>query len=114
MRALDLQYHDVDPERGLHHRMVRRGAMQRLFTDEEVGRAWSPSLPRGPGRTSGAAAWPVRRGTGRRQLGLHGVRHRRRDAQAGAYDGTAEGLKDKVEAILDQADDAAALMKAGG
>ncbi len=36
LKALDLQYHDVDPERGLYHRLVRRGAMQRLFTDEEI------------------------------------------------------------------------------
>jgi proteasome accessory factor A len=39
MRLLDLQYHDVDPERGLYHRLVRSGRMRRLFTDEEVTRA---------------------------------------------------------------------------
>ncbi|MFQ5968285.1 MAG: depupylase/deamidase Dop [Acidimicrobiia bacterium] len=39
LRLLDLQYHDVDPERGLYHRLVRSGRMQRLFTDEEVGTA---------------------------------------------------------------------------
>ncbi len=39
LKALDLQYHDVDPRRGLYHRLVRRGAMQRLFTDEQVSAA---------------------------------------------------------------------------
>jgi proteasome accessory factor A len=39
LRALDLQYHDVDAERGLYHRLIARGAMQRLFTDEEISRA---------------------------------------------------------------------------
>ena len=36
LRLLDLQYHDVDPERGLYQRLVNRGAMRRLFDDEEV------------------------------------------------------------------------------
>lgn len=36
LRALDLQYHDIDPDRGLYYRLVGRGAMQRLFTDDEI------------------------------------------------------------------------------
>lgn len=36
VRALDLQYHDVDPERSLHRRLVDRDAMRRLFSDEEI------------------------------------------------------------------------------
>jgi proteasome accessory factor A len=39
LRALDLQYHDVDPDRGLYHRLAARGDVRRLFTDEEVGHA---------------------------------------------------------------------------
>lgn len=39
LRLLDLQYHDVDPQRSLYQRLVNRGAMQRLFTDEEVAHA---------------------------------------------------------------------------
>lgn len=39
LRAFDLQYHDVDPERGLYHRLAARGAIRRLFTDDEVDRA---------------------------------------------------------------------------
>ena len=36
LRALDLQYHDVDPSRGLYHRLARRGAIRRLFSDEQI------------------------------------------------------------------------------
>ena len=36
LRLLDLQYHDIDPRRGLYQRLVERGAMKRLFDDEEV------------------------------------------------------------------------------
>jgi proteasome accessory factor PafA2 len=39
IKALDLQYHDVDPARGLYDRLVDRGAVQRLFTDEQVAAA---------------------------------------------------------------------------
>ncbi len=36
LRLLDLQYHDIDPRRGLYQRLVDRGAMRRLFNDEEI------------------------------------------------------------------------------
>ena len=36
LRALDLQYHDVDPEKGLYNRLVARGAMRTLFTDQQI------------------------------------------------------------------------------
>jgi len=39
LRLLDLQYHDVDPERGLYHRLVAAGRMRRLFSDQEIERA---------------------------------------------------------------------------
>lgn len=39
LRMLDLQYHDVDPARSLHQRLVAGGTMRRLFSDEEVSRA---------------------------------------------------------------------------
>jgi proteasome accessory factor A len=39
LHLVDLQYSDVRPEKGLYHRLVARGAMQRLLTDEEVSRA---------------------------------------------------------------------------
>lgn len=41
LRLLDLQYHDVDPERGLYHKLVATGRMRRLFTDEDIDNAAS-------------------------------------------------------------------------
>lgn len=37
--AMDFQWSDVRPERGLYHRLVAAGAVERLTTDEEVERA---------------------------------------------------------------------------
>lgn len=39
LRLLDLQYHAIDPARGLYHRLLAAGSMRRLFTDEEVAEA---------------------------------------------------------------------------
>jgi proteasome accessory factor A len=39
LALLNLQYHDIDPDRGLYHRLVRAGRMQRMFSDSEVDRA---------------------------------------------------------------------------
>ena len=39
LKMLDLQYHDVDPARGLYHRLVSAGRIRRLFTDREVEEA---------------------------------------------------------------------------
>ena len=39
LQAVDLQYSDVRPEKGLYHRLVARGSMRRMLTDDEVTRA---------------------------------------------------------------------------
>lgn len=39
LQAIDLQYSDVRPERGLYQRLVAKGAVDRLFTDDEIARA---------------------------------------------------------------------------
>jgi proteasome accessory factor PafA2 len=39
LKLVDLQYSDVRPEKGLYNRLVARGSMQRLLTEEEVERA---------------------------------------------------------------------------
>ena len=36
---VDLQYHDVRRDKGLHHRLVAAGRIPRLTSDEEVSRA---------------------------------------------------------------------------
>lgn len=39
LRALALQYHDVDPDRSLYTRLAKRGRIRRLFTDDEIAAA---------------------------------------------------------------------------
>lgn len=39
LRLIDLQFHDIDPRRGLFHKLEQRGSMRRLFTDDEVAAA---------------------------------------------------------------------------
>ena len=39
LHLVDLQYADVRPEKGLYHRLVARGSMQRLLSEEEIVRA---------------------------------------------------------------------------
>ncbi|SDE54691.1 proteasome accessory factor A [Blastococcus fimeti] len=39
LKLVDLQYSDVRPDKGLYNRLVARGSMQRLLTDDEVERA---------------------------------------------------------------------------
>jgi proteasome accessory factor A len=39
LQLVDLQYTDIRPDRGLYNRLVARGRMQRLVTDEDVERA---------------------------------------------------------------------------
>ncbi len=39
LKLVDLQYSDVRPDKGLYHRLVARGSMQRLLTDAEVTEA---------------------------------------------------------------------------
>jgi len=39
LRLIDLQYHDVDHDRGLFHRLVSAGRMRRLFEPQEVSEA---------------------------------------------------------------------------
>lgn len=39
LAALALQYHDVEPDRSIYHRLVRSGAIRRLFTDAQIEQA---------------------------------------------------------------------------
>ena len=36
---IDLQYHDIRPEKGLYHLLVRQGSVDRIVTDEEIDEA---------------------------------------------------------------------------
>ncbi|HWB67631.1 MAG TPA: depupylase/deamidase Dop [Mycobacteriales bacterium] len=39
LQLVDLQYSDVRPDKGLYNRLVSRGRMQRLLSDDEIARA---------------------------------------------------------------------------
>jgi Pup amidohydrolase len=39
LHLIDLQYADIRPDKGLYHRLVRLGSIDRLLTDEEIRRA---------------------------------------------------------------------------
>ncbi len=39
LQALDLEYHNVDPEKGLYYELVRQGSMRRLVTEERIKHA---------------------------------------------------------------------------
>ncbi len=39
LRLLDLQYHDVDPRRGIYNRLAASGRVFRMFSDDEIAHA---------------------------------------------------------------------------
>jgi proteasome accessory factor A len=39
VQMLDLQYHDLRPDKGLYHLLERRGEVDRIVSDEEIARA---------------------------------------------------------------------------
>jgi proteasome accessory factor A len=39
LRAIDLQYHDVRRDKGLYHRLVAGGKVERIVSDDEIERA---------------------------------------------------------------------------
>ena len=39
LQALDLEYHSVDPEKGLYYELVRQGSMRRVVTEEQIRHA---------------------------------------------------------------------------
>jgi proteasome accessory factor PafA2 len=60
LSLLDLQYHDVRPDRSLYERLVRAGKVERLVTEEEVHTAMTvpPSTTRAYFRGGCLARWP--------------------------------------------------------
>ncbi len=43
LKAIDLLYHDIDPARSMYQRLLDRGKMVRMFSDEEL--AWASTNP---------------------------------------------------------------------
>ena len=89
LQLVDLQYSDVRPEKGLYARLVARGAMERLVSEDEVLSAVD-ARPRGhqgvlPGRVPAPLPDPGRG----RLLGLGHLRPGPGVAGAGAHAGAA-------------------------
>lgn len=43
LAVIDVQYHDIRPEKGLYHRLEAAGRLRRLFTEEQIDAAmWTP------------------------------------------------------------------------
>jgi proteasome accessory factor PafA2 len=60
LSLLDLQYHDVRPDRSLYEKLVRAGKVERLVAEEDVHRAMTvpPSSTRAYFRGECLARWP--------------------------------------------------------
>jgi proteasome accessory factor A len=54
LQSLDLEYHNINPERGLYHDLYRKGAIQKVLSDDHVIRAGSepPQDTRAKGRST--------------------------------------------------------------
>ena len=92
LHLVDLQYSDVRPARGLYHRLVSLGRMQRLIDDDEVARAVHepPEDTRAYFRGRCLAKYAAARG--RRVLGLGDLRPAGPGrSAAGAHSGAASG-----------------------
>ena len=91
LQLVDLQYSDVRPEKGLYHRLVARGAMQRMLDDDEVNLGHDRATGRYPGLLPRPLPRQVRRRGGRRELGLRHLRCRPGVAGPRAHDGAGAG-----------------------
>ena len=91
LQLVDLQYSDVRPEKGLYHRLVARGSMKRLLTDEEVAARDDRAAGGHPGLLPRPLPGQVRGRGGRGQLGLGHLRRGPGVTGAGADDGARAG-----------------------
>jgi proteasome accessory factor A len=111
LRALDLQYHDVDQDKGLYNRLVARESMRRLFSDQQVGEAVSkpPERTRAYFRGRCVTEYPgalVAANWDSLVFDI-GESHLKRVPMMEPLRGGA----DKVGALLDEAEDAADLLR---
>ena len=88
LAALDLQYHDLRPERSLYARL----GMERLVERRRSGSLAVTEPPRRhPGLVPGPVPGPLARGGGHRQLGFARLRPGRGPAPPRPYDGPTQG-----------------------
>lgn len=114
LKLLGLQFHDVDPAKGLHHKLVTAGRIRRLFSSDELERAVNEP----PARTRAYF-----RG---RSVSKYGESLVAANWDSLVFDSGEEtlkrvpmmeplrGTKELVSGLLDRSDDAAGLLKALG
>ena len=107
LHLVDLQYADVRPDKGLYNRLVPRGRMQRLVTDEEVADGDAPAAGGHPGVLPRPLPGAVRRRGRGRLLGLGDLRSAGPDSlQRVPTLEPLRGTKAHVGALLDRCDTA--------
>ncbi|MDH4309227.1 MAG: depupylase/deamidase Dop [Acidimicrobiia bacterium] len=114
IRALDLQYHDIDSRVGLYHKLAGRGAIRRLFTDEDIeqGVKTPPSRTRAYFRGRCVTQFPdsLTAANWDSLVFDTGDTHLKRVPMMEPL----KGGEDLVGPLLDQVEDAAALIQALG
>ena len=89
LHLVDLQYSDVRLDKGLYNRLVARGSMKRLVTEQQVLRRGRQPADRHPRLLPRRVPASVRCRHRRRQLGLGDLRPRRRFARPDSDPGAA-------------------------
>ena len=114
LQLIDLQYTDVRPEKGLYHRLVGAGRMERLLDDAAVERAVTHAAGGHPGLLPRPSACAVR---GRRSPPRRGTRSSSTCPAASRCSGCRRSTRCAARrrtsaALLDRSKDATALVDA--
>ena len=100
LSLLDLQYHDVRPDRSLYERLVRAGKVERLVTEDEVIAAMTVPPATHPGLLPRRVPRPLARRGRRGELGQRDPRRRLRPVAADPDDGAAAGNEGARRAVV--------------
>ncbi len=100
LSLLDLQYHDVRPDRSLYERLVRAGKVERLVTEDEVHTAMTVPPSTHPGLLPRRMPGPLARLGGRGELGQPHPRRRLGPVAADPDDGAAAGNEGARGAVV--------------
>ena len=114
LQLIDYQYSDIRPEKGLYHRLARRGRIERLLDDAPDRGGDARPAGGHPRLLPGPLPGEVRRRGGRRVVGLGDLRPARaRVAAAGARPSTRCAAARRTSGeLLDRSETAEALVAA--